>query len=68
MFVGKFHIILRFYNASDDFEETKISLDFDVKEAWLTKLNEEKKEKISDSGEFEIKFKPWEIETVLVKK
>ena len=39
-----------------------------MNEVWLTKLNEEKEEKISDSGKFEIQFKPWEIKTILVTR
>ena len=59
-------IILRFYNASDYPQSTKISLDFDIKGVWSTKLNEEKKEIIANSKEFELSFKPWEIKTILV--
>ena len=59
-------IILRFYNASDYPQTTKISLDFNIGEVWSTKLNEEKKEIISNSNEFELSFKPWQINTILV--
>lgn len=59
-------IIIRLYNASDFAQTTKIKLDFDVKEIWKTKLNEEKKELITQNNIFELSFKPWEIVTILV--
>lgn len=59
-------IIIRLYNASDFTQTTKIKLDFDVKEIWKTKLNEEKKELITQNNIFELSFKPWEIVTILV--
>jgi len=59
--------VIRLYNASESTQTTKISLEFNVKEVWLAKLSEEKKEIISKDSEFEISFKPWEIVTILVK-
>lgn len=60
-------IVVRLYNASDFAQTTKINLGFDVKEIFFAKLNEEKKEAISNCGEIEISFKPWEIITILIK-
>lgn len=59
--------VIRLYNASNDNQITRINFSFDVKEVWKTKLNEEKKNVITDSNEFEASFKPWEIITLLIK-
>ena len=60
-------IIIRLYNASNDIQITKIDFSFVVKEVWKTKLNEEKKNMITNSNEFEVSFKPWEIITLFIK-
>lgn len=60
-------IVLRVYNASDSHQETNIKIGFELKEIWSLQLNEEKKELIANTNEFNISIKPWEISTLLIK-